>query len=86
MQVGGPFYLLGNGGFSQNNGDDLVGALDYGRDTRAARECSRGGAHRGGACIRACRTGHQLSQVAAQNAANELIFGCVASCLDRMVR
>jgi hypothetical protein len=38
------------------------------------------------ACIRACRTGHQLSQVAAQNAANELIFGCVASCLDRMVR
>ena len=49
MQVGGPFYLLGNGGFSQNNGDDLVGALDYGRDTRAARECSRGGAHRGGA-------------------------------------
>jgi hypothetical protein len=38
------------------------------------------------ACIRACRTGQQLSQVAAQNAANELIFGCVASCLDRMVR
>jgi hypothetical protein len=38
------------------------------------------------ACIRACRTGHQLSQVAAQNTANELIFGCVASCLDRMVR
>jgi hypothetical protein len=38
------------------------------------------------ACIRACRTGHQLSQVAAQNAANELVFGCVASCLDRMVR
>jgi hypothetical protein len=38
------------------------------------------------ACIRACRIGHQLSQVAAQNAVNELIFGCVASCLDRMVR
>jgi hypothetical protein len=38
------------------------------------------------ACIRACRTGHQFSQVAAQNAADELIFGCVASCLDRMVR
>jgi hypothetical protein len=37
-------------------------------------------------CIRACRTGHQLSQVAAQNAANELVFGCVASCLDQMVR
>jgi hypothetical protein len=38
------------------------------------------------ACIRACRTGYQLSQVAAQQAANELIFDCVASCLDRMVR
>ncbi len=37
-------------------------------------------------CIRACRTGYQLSHVAAQEAANELIFGCVASCLDRMVR
>ena len=38
------------------------------------------------ACIRACRTGYQLSQVAAQQVANELIFGCVAGCLDRMVR
>jgi hypothetical protein len=38
------------------------------------------------ACITACRTGHQLSQVAAQNAANELVLGCVASCLDQMVR
>jgi hypothetical protein len=38
------------------------------------------------ACIRVCRTGYQLSQVAAQQAANELIFGCVAGCLDRMVR
>src|SRR6266403_3918772 len=37
-------------------------------------------------CIRACRTGYQLSHVAAQEAANELIFGCVASCLDRMVQ
>src|SRR5713101_8302527 len=37
-------------------------------------------------CIRACRTGYQLSHVAAQEAANELIFGCVAGCLDRMVR
>ena len=38
------------------------------------------------ACIRACRTGFQPSQVAAQQAANALLFGCVASCLDRMVR
>ena len=38
------------------------------------------------ACIRVCRTGYQLSQVAAQQAANELIFGCVAGCLHRMVR
>jgi hypothetical protein len=37
------------------------------------------------ACIRGCRNGYQLSQVAAQKAANE-IFGCVAGCLDRMVR
>src|ERR1700688_5166993 len=29
------------------------------------------------ACIRGCRI---------QNAANEVIFGCVADCLDRMVR
>jgi hypothetical protein len=38
------------------------------------------------ACIRVCRTGYQLSQVASQQATNELIFGCVAGCLDRMVR
>jgi len=38
------------------------------------------------ACIRRCRNGYQLSQVAVQNAANEVIFACVASCLDRMVR
>jgi len=38
------------------------------------------------ACIRGCRTGYQLSQVADQRAADELIFGCVAGCLDRMVR
>jgi hypothetical protein len=31
-------YLLGNGGYSQQNGDDLVGALDYGRDNHAARD------------------------------------------------
>jgi hypothetical protein len=37
------------------------------------------------ACIRVCRTEYQLSQVPAQEAANE-IFGCVAGCLDRMVR
>jgi hypothetical protein len=29
------------------------------------------------ACIRACRI---------QNAANEVILGCVSGCLDRMVR
>ena len=115
MQVGGPFYLLGNGGSSQNSGDDLVGALDYGRDNAAARDCPGSGALRGGAtwacgvfgkmprrrqgmhqslyveisnqgliwsdatraCIRACRI---------QNAANEVILGCVSGCLDRMVR
>jgi hypothetical protein len=37
------------------------------------------------ACIRGCRTEYRLSQVPAQEAANE-IFGCVAGCLDRMVR
>jgi hypothetical protein len=37
------------------------------------------------ACIRGCRTGYQLSQLAAQKAANE-IFVCVAGCLDRMAR
>ena len=37
------------------------------------------------ACIRGCRTEYQLSQVPAQEAANE-VFGCVAGCLDRMVR
>src|SRR5258705_13577370 len=37
-------------------------------------------------CIRRCRNGYQLSQVPAQQAANEVIFGCVADCLDRMVR
>jgi hypothetical protein len=37
------------------------------------------------ACIRGCRNGYQLSPPAAQKAANE-IFGCVAGCLDRMVR
>jgi hypothetical protein len=37
------------------------------------------------ACIRACRTEYQLSQGAGQKAANE-IFGCIAGCLDRMVR
>ena len=37
------------------------------------------------ACIRGCRNGYQLSQVAAQKAANE-IFACIASCLDRMAR
>ena len=49
MQVGGPFYLLGNGGSSQNSGDDLVGALDYGRGNAAARDCPGSGALRGGA-------------------------------------
>jgi hypothetical protein len=37
------------------------------------------------ACIRDCRNGYQLSQVAAPKAANE-ILGCVAGCLDRMAR
>jgi hypothetical protein len=37
VKVDGPFYLLGNGGFSQNGGDDLVGALDYGGGTHDAR-------------------------------------------------
>ena len=37
------------------------------------------------ACIRVCRTEYQLSQVPAQEAVNE-IFGCIAGCLDRMVR
>jgi hypothetical protein len=37
------------------------------------------------ACIRGCPNGYQLSQVAAPKAANE-ILGCVAGCLDRMVR
>src|SRR3954451_1659458 len=37
------------------------------------------------ACIRACRTGYQLSQGAGQKAA-DAIFGCIAGCLDRMVR
>jgi hypothetical protein len=49
MQVGGPFYLLDNVGSSQNSGDDLVGALDYGRDNHAARDCPGRGALRGGA-------------------------------------
>ena len=39
---------LGNGGSSQNSGDDLVGALDYGRDNAAARDCLESGALRGG--------------------------------------
>jgi hypothetical protein len=38
------------------------------------------------ACIRSCRTGHELSQVAAQKAANDEILGCIAGCLDQMVR
>ena len=37
------------------------------------------------ACIRGCRNGHQLSQVAVQKAADE-IYGCIADCLDRMAR
>src|SRR6476620_2954897 len=37
------------------------------------------------ACIRGCRNGYQLSQVAAPKAANE-ILSCVAGCLDRMAR
>ena len=37
------------------------------------------------ACVRGCRNGYQLSQQAAQKASNE-ILGCVAGCLDRMVR
>jgi hypothetical protein len=49
MQVGGPFYLLGNGRSSQNNSHDLVGTLDYGRDNHAARDCPGRGALRGGA-------------------------------------
>jgi len=53
MQVGGPFYLLGNGESSQNSGVDLVGALDYGRDNSATRDCPASGALRGGAA-RAC--------------------------------
>jgi hypothetical protein len=38
------------------------------------------------ACIRGCRTGYQLSPVADQGGAANEIFGCVAGCLDRMVR
>jgi hypothetical protein len=49
MQLGGPFYLLGNGGPSQNRGNDVVGALDYGRDNPAARDCPGSGDLRGGA-------------------------------------
>ena len=37
------------------------------------------------ACIRGCRTEYPLSQIAAQKAADE-IFGCIAGCLDQMVR
>jgi hypothetical protein len=37
------------------------------------------------ACIRDCRSGYRSSRVAAPTAASE-IFGCVAGCLDRMVR
>ncbi len=37
------------------------------------------------ACIRGCRNGYQLSPVAAQKTADE-IYGCIAGCLDRMVR
>jgi hypothetical protein len=37
MKVDAAFYLLGNDGFSQNGGDDLVGALDCGGDTHDAR-------------------------------------------------
>lgn len=37
------------------------------------------------ACIRGCRTAYQFSQVAAQQATNE-VFVCVAGCLDRMAR
>jgi hypothetical protein len=38
------------------------------------------------ACIRGCRNGYQLSQAAAQKAANG-ILGCIAGCnLDRLVR
>ena len=37
------------------------------------------------ACIRGCRNGYQLSQVAVQKAADE-IYGCIADCLDRMAR
>jgi hypothetical protein len=38
------------------------------------------------ACIRSCRTGYRLSQATGQRATDELVFGCVAGCLDRMVR
>jgi hypothetical protein len=41
--------VLDNGGSSQNSSDDLVGALDYGRDNAAARDCPGSGALRGGA-------------------------------------
>src|ERR1700688_337262 len=37
------------------------------------------------ACIRGCQTEYPLSQIAAQKAADE-IFGCIAGCLDQMVR
>jgi hypothetical protein len=49
MQVGGPFYLLGNGGSLQNSGGDVVGPLDYGRDNHAACDCPESGALGGGA-------------------------------------
>jgi hypothetical protein len=49
MQVGGLFYLSGNGGSSQNSGDDVVGPLDYGRDNHAARDCPESGVLGGGA-------------------------------------
>jgi hypothetical protein len=87
-----------NVGLSQNGGD-FVGTLDYGGDNDDARECSRSGTFRRGATWACgvfgkmprrrqgmrCRNGYQLSQVAAQKAANE-IFACTAGCLGRMVR
>src|ERR1700751_4145085 len=113
MQVGGPFYLLGNGESSQNSGVDLVGALDYGRDNSATRDCqqaalSEGERHGLAACLIKCADGDKVcvnrcmsqSQTKGiawsdatraciracriQNAAKEVIFGCVSGCLDRM--
>jgi hypothetical protein len=113
MQVGGPFYLLGNGESSQNSGVDLVGALDMAATTlppATAQQAalSEGERHGLAACLVKCADGDKVcvnrcmsqSQTKGiawsdatraciracriQNAAKEVIFGCVSGCLDRM--